>query len=154
MSTTERFARNSVDSGLYKRLLKKHKVEVIIVRENLSSFSTDPGQFLLSTTMENFSEYFSINLGLEVKRGQIQAIERGFHPSGKAPIGYMAVKIDTGGNRFHSKLEIDPEKGPAIEKLFHMAADGKYMGELLSHMNNSIPPPRSDIWDINTIRWI
>lgn len=80
-----RFARNREDSIVYKSVLRKQLgIEVISVSENIGD---DKLSVITEAIIEAMDEYYSINLGEEVKRGMTEKAKRGEWCS-IAPFGY------------------------------------------------------------------
>lgn len=80
-----RFARNREDSIVYKSVLRKQLgIDVISVSENIGD---DKLSVITEAIIEAMDEYYSINLGEEVKRGMTEKAKRGEWCS-IAPFGY------------------------------------------------------------------
>lgn len=63
----DRFSRNRKDSIVYKAMLRDLGVEVVSVTEPLSA---SPESVILESVLEGMSEYYSLNLSREVKKGR------------------------------------------------------------------------------------
>ena len=63
---TDRFARNRYDAAVYKAKLRKNGVRLVYAREAVPD---GPEGIILESVMEGFAEYYSANLGENVKRG-------------------------------------------------------------------------------------
>ena len=141
----DRFARNREDAVTYKALLKKHGVDLYSVTEKLKD---DMYGKLIEGVLEAVSEFHSLNMAEEIRRGQMQSIKRGYLGAGPPPYGYRAVR--DGDKR---RLEIDPETAPVIKKLFEMSAAGRSMKDILIFINSSpLKPKRADKWVRKTLR--
>lgn len=143
----DRFARNRGDAIYYKARLKKYKVELIFVSDNL--ISGDDDDFLREAFSEVLGEYYSKDLAKKVRRGQIQALKNNYHPCGNPPLGYLSIPTGT-----HKKLIPDPVKASIIKELFTLAAAGKTMAELMNFMNASLPPLKASSWNDSAIRFV
>jgi DNA invertase Pin-like site-specific DNA recombinase len=84
----DRLARNSVDEGTIKHLLQKGIIKKI--RSCDREWSPDDHTLIWSVEFGT-STQFSRDLKKHIKRGQNQALARGFRPS-IAPIGYKKSK--------------------------------------------------------------
>lgn len=148
----DRFARNREDAVTYKALLRKHKIELYSVTEQLSD---DLYGRLIEGILEVTAEFYSFNLALETKKGQREVFEKGFYPGGLAPYGYKFEKINNNGT-IHSKLKIIPEEASVIQELFQLASEGILSGDLILFLNNSQLKPRgiSTAWSVNTLRYL
>jgi DNA invertase Pin-like site-specific DNA recombinase len=111
-----RFARNREDAVTYKALLRRRGIQVISISEPIDDSPTGK---LLEGIIETVDEFYSLNLGQDVRRAKAQIAERGGWGSSKAPDGYKIVRKD--GIR---KLVIDPERAPIIRRIFRMARRG------------------------------
>ena len=63
---TDRFARNRYDSAIYKTKLKRNGVRVVSATERIED---GPDGILLEAVLEGMAEYYSANLGQNVRRG-------------------------------------------------------------------------------------
>ena len=79
-----RFSRSRNDSILYKNALKHMGIQVISITEPLQD---DPTSVLMEALLEAMDEYYSLNLGMEVRRGMEEKFSRGGVVS-IPPIGY------------------------------------------------------------------
>lgn len=80
-----RFARNREDSIIYKSMLRKQLgIDVISISENIGD---DKMSVLIEAMIEAMDEYYSINLGEEVRRGMTEKARRG-EPLSIPPFGY------------------------------------------------------------------
>ena len=141
----DRFARNREDAVTYKALLRKHGIELFSVTEQLGD---DIYGRLIEGILEVVAEFYSLNLATEIRKGQKQAIEDGYLGHGYTPYGYRAVRD---GER--KRLEIDPETGPIIKKLFEMSASGSAMKDLMLFLNSSkLKPKRAARWGRRLVR--
>ena len=100
-------------------------VEIHFVKENfiLSKNSRSTEKFLHGIKVLMAKNYID-NLSEEVKKGHMEKAEQGEWPS-IAPVGYRNDKET-------HRIEIDPEKGPFIRKLFEWYATGNYSLERLA----------------------
>lgn len=69
-----RFSRSRSDSIVYKSKLKKLGIRVLSVAEPLQE---DPTSLLMEAMLEAMDEYYSVNLGQEVRRGMEEKFLRG-----------------------------------------------------------------------------
>ena len=84
----DRFARNRTDSVVYKSLLQKeYGISVISVTETIEN---NKMSIIMESMLDAMAEYYSINLGEEVKKGMTQKAARG-EPLTTAPFGYQMV---------------------------------------------------------------
>jgi len=115
-----RFSRSRVDSVTYKTLLKSKGIRVISINEYLDE---SPSGQLLEGIIESVDEFYSANLGQDIKQGLRENAERGFYSIGRAPYGLRKVPIKD-GVKTRYKLEPDPEDSISIKvvrRIFEMA---------------------------------
>lgn len=107
-----RFARNREDSIVYKSVLRKQLgIDVISVSENIGD---DKMSVITEAIIEAMDEYYSINLGEEVKRGMTEKAKRGECCS-IAPFGYEIKE---------KKLIINTEQAEIIRGVFTRYVNG------------------------------
>jgi site-specific DNA recombinase len=88
-----RFSRNRVDSVTFKTLLKNKGIRVVSINEHLDE---SPSGQLLEGIIESIDEFYSANLGQDIRRGIRESAERGFYPGGRPPYGYRKIKVSDG----------------------------------------------------------
>ena len=131
----DRFARNREDSIVYKSMLRRQcGVRVISVTEHLED---DRMGLILEAMLEAMAEYYSINLGDEVRKGMAEKARRGELQT-SPPFGYRAE-----GNR----LVPMPQEAETVRELFRRFLDGDSIAALarwarergvLSHRGNPL----------------
>lgn len=108
-----RFARNQEQSMVYKNLLRKKNVSVVSVSEPIPD-----GHYgtLIERIIEWMDEFYSINLGAEVKRGMEEKMSRG-EPTCDAPYGYV----------IRDKMFLPDDSGPAdiVREIFQRYVNGE-----------------------------
>ena len=132
-----RFARNRLDSITYKKLLRDRGIKVISINEPLED---TPSGHLLEGIIETVDEFYSENLGQDIRRGIRESAERGFYPGGRPPYGYHKAKVND-GDRIRYKLEPESEDSMAIKTIrtiFSLAAKGKGCKEIAKTLNDGV----------------
>ncbi len=115
-----RFSRSRVDSVTYKTLLKNKGIRVISINEHLDE---SPSGQLLEGIIESVDEFYSANLGQDIKRGLRENAARGFYSIGRPPYGFHKAPVRDGAKTRY-KLEPDPEESTSIKvvsRMFGMA---------------------------------
>ena len=112
----DRLARNLADHVAIRGVLSKNGVKLASVTENLDDSVS--GQ-LVEHIMASIAEFYSANLGEEVKKGMRQKVRQGGWPH-LPPRGYMVIRDPMG----RSRIEIDPRIGPIVRRAFEIAALG------------------------------
>lgn len=138
-----RFARNREDSIVYKSMLRKQcGIDVISISENVGD---DKMSVLIEAMIEAMDEYYSINLGEEVKRGMSEKVTRG-----------EAVTIPSFGYTIKDGLYIpDPLTAPALQKIFSDYIKGKGMRTIAAELNDEgFRTRRGNLFQNRTIQYI
>jgi site-specific DNA recombinase len=126
-----RFARNREDSIIYKSLLRKQGIQVVSINEPVED---SPSGKLLEGIIEVIDEFYSANLSQDVLRGMRENAGRGFCNGGRAPYGYVRVKVQDGaGSR--TKLEPDPRTAPIVQRIFRECLLGKGLKAIARGLN-------------------
>ncbi len=115
-----RFARNREDSIIYKALLRRQGIQVISINEPLED---TPSGKLLEGIIEVIDEFYSTNLAQDVLRGMRENAGRGFCNGGRAPYGYIRVKVQD-GTIARTTLEPDPKTMPIVQRIFRECLAG------------------------------
>lgn len=136
-----RFARNREDSIVYKSMLRKQGIDVISISENIGD---DKMSVITEAIIEAMDEYYSINLGEEVKRGMTEKAKRGEVLS-IAPFGYKIVD---------KKLVIVPEQAEIVHEVFVRYLNGWPMRRLAEWLNDiGIQTKRGNMMENRTIEY-
>ena len=129
-----RFARNRADSIVYKKLLRDRGIKLISINEPLED---SPSGHLLEGVIETIDEFYSENLGEDVKRGMRENAGRGFFNGSRPPYGFHKVDIVDGDKTRH-KLEPDPigsTSRQTIQIIFDMSLKGIGCKEIAKFLN-------------------
>lgn len=139
----DRFARNREDSVVYKSLLHKEcGVKVISITESIEN---DKIGLIMESMLEAMAEYYSINLGEEVKKGMTEKARRG-EPCSVAPFGYkMSAK----------KLIPDDHEAPVVREIFRDFVNGKsYFGIAKECNASGVRSHRGGLFENRTIEYM
>ena len=126
-----RFARNREDPIIYKSLLRKQGIQVISINEPVED---TPSGRLLEGIIEVIDEFYSANLSQDVLRGMRENAGRGFCNGGRAPYGYIRVKVQDGATS-RTKLEPDPKTAPIVQRIFRECLVGKGLKAIARGLN-------------------
>ena len=83
--TLDRFARNRIDSAMYKQRLGKAGVKLHYAKQD---FGDGPESILIESMLEGYAEYYSASLSRGVKAGMLQNAINQKTSGGSAPLGY------------------------------------------------------------------
>lgn len=121
----DRFARSVVVAlGTFK-LLNDLGISFLSLSEQGMDFTTPMGKVMFGM-LALLAEYYSENLGLEIKKGKAERKAKGLH-NGLVPFGYRSVD---GG-----VAEPDPATMEGAVLAFEMAAAGKSLREIAQALN-------------------
>jgi site-specific DNA recombinase len=129
-----RFARNRADSIVYKKLLRDRGIKLISINEPLED---SPSGHLLEGVIETIDEFYSENLGQDIKRGMRENAGRGFFNGSRPPYGFHKVDVIDGEKTRH-RLEPDPEGSVSrqvIQLIFSQAFKGSGCKEIAKFLS-------------------
>lgn len=118
-----RFSRSRSDSIVYKQQLRKLGVSVVSVTEPICA---DPTAVLMEAMLEAMDEYYSLNLGEEVRRGMREKFRRGGVVTG-APFGY---RVEEG------RFVLCPEEAEAVRQMRAWRGEGCSYREIAERLND------------------
>lgn len=121
---TDRFARNTIDSLLFRRDLKKKGIKLISITQPIPD-STPEGK-LMNTFLAAIDEYYSDNLASNVKRALKSNARKSKFNGGIPPLGYDIV---------NQEYVINPEEAKIVQKIFDMRAKGYSLIDISLEMN-------------------
>ena len=138
-----RFARNREDSIVYKSMLRKQcGIDVISISENIGD---DKMSVIMEAMIEAMDEYYSINLGEEVRRGMNEKVQRG-----------EAVTVPSFGYDIENGQYIpNPETAPVVRNIFADFLDGKGLVTIARELNeNGYRTRRGNRFENRTVRYM
>lgn len=116
-----RFARNTVDTLQYTRMLKEHKVEVFFINDNIKTFDGD-GELRL-TIMATLAQDESRKTSMRVKSGQQTSMNNGvFYGNGNI-LGYNRYEWKEGDKKC-VEMRINPEQAETVRLIYDMYLAG------------------------------
>lgn len=118
-----RFARNTVDTLQYTRLLKDYKVEVFFINDNIKTFDSD-GELRL-TIMATLAQDESRKTSVRVKSGQETSMKNGVLYGNGNILGY---------DRVGKELLINPEQAKTVRMIFDMYLDGYGLSKIQNEL--------------------
>ena len=116
-----RFARNTVDTLQYTRMLKKYGVEVYFISDNIKTFEGD-GELRL-TIMATLAQEESRKMSLRIKAGVKTSMEKGVVWGNGRVLGYDKVGRE---------LVINKEQAKVVRRIFEQYLAGKGYSEIAS----------------------
>jgi site-specific DNA recombinase len=149
-----RFARSREDSVTYKMLLKRQGIAVISINEPVDD---SPAGRLLEGVIESIDEFYSSNLGQDIKRGMRENAGRGFFNGSIPPYGFRKVSIKD-GEKSRAKLAPDPEGSTivqVVERMFDLADKGSGCKEIAVTFNREgLRTLKGERWGRTTVHKI
>jgi site-specific DNA recombinase len=123
----DRLARNLEDHAAIRAALRKAGVQLHSVTETLEDSASGK---LVEGILASIAEFYSANLGQEIRKGMDQKAAQGGWPV-RAPFGYRNVRRDGPGRRGESVLEPDAQ-APLVIWTFERYATGELSLDLLT----------------------
>lgn len=118
----DRFSRDRFDEAMLQFELRKAGVKFISATENINGDT--PGDRALHGFLAVFADYYSANLGHEIKKGLRQKFKAG-GTSGAAPLGCLNIREQV-GTRTVAAVGEDPDRAPLIRWAFEAFATGDW----------------------------
>ena len=134
-----RFARNRIDSVVYKKLLSKQGIRVISVSEPIQD--TPEGR-VLEAMIEIIDSYYLEILSKESMRGLIQTAQLGYHTGGRPPYGYRLEAVPV-GNSIKKIWQIEPKEAEAVKLIYQMHSEGYKYDEIIEKLEKKKYKPRN-----------
>jgi len=129
-----RFSRSRADSVTYKTLLKSRGIDVISINEPVDE---SPAGQLLEGMIESIDEFYSANMGQDIKRGMRENPSRGFFNGSRPPYGFERVPVSDRGKLRH-RLAPEPEGSTAVHvviRMFELASGDHGCKEIAKLLN-------------------
>ena len=130
----DRFARNRVDSIMYKEILRKHGVRVLSALEPVSE---DEGGEFYEMYLEWSAEKYSTKLSKRVRDGLDTSVSNGTFCGGFLIYGYKIRKEPIPGknDKFIKYVEIDEKTAPVIRFMFEQYQSGVSLHAIAQALN-------------------
>ena len=139
----DRFGRNREEVVFNKHHAKKYGVRVEYVAESIPD---GPESVIIESLFEAMADYFSKQLGQNVKRGLRESAKQ-HHVLNKAPLGY---KRDA-----DKCFEIDPATAPIVKRIFSEYLAGKRVTDIYQQLNaEGLKTSRGQAFNTNSIQRI
>ena len=131
-----RFARNVRDMIRYWDQLDEHGAQVVSIMEPMLEGALGK---LMRNIIASFDEYFSENMGSDIKRGMKETVERGFYLGYAAPLGYRTHKVSD-GEKMRNKLELDPPWDELARYIWDLALQNLSMLDIARRLDSRRVP--------------
>ena len=121
----DRFSRDKYDAVIYKRKLRKNKIQLISVLERLDG---SPESVIMESMLEGMAQYYSLNLGREVMKGMSETAYQCKHTGGIPPLGYNVDPITR-------KYLVNETEAETVRLIFEMYLSGMGYGKMVDELN-------------------
>ncbi|MCI8481880.1 MAG: recombinase family protein, partial [Clostridia bacterium] len=122
---TDRFARNAMDSLMYRNQLAKHGIKLVSITQPIDD-STPEGK-LMTTFLAGMDEYYSENLASNIKRALKSNAKESLFNGGIPPLGY---------NIKDKKYVINEKEANIVRTIFKMYLDGYSLIDIAIKLNS------------------
>lgn len=140
----DRFARNRIDSAIYKSRLKKNGVKVISAKENISE---DASGVLMEGVLESMAEYYSAELSQKILRGMSINAEKCLSNGSVPGLGY---KVDK-----DRKFYIDEDEAKIVREIYERYALGESKREIVEDLQKrQFKTSRGNPFSKNSLNYI
>ena len=117
-----RFARNTVDTLQYTRMLKEHRVEVYFINDGIKTLDSD-GELRL-TIMSTLAQDESRKTSIRVKSGQQTSMDNGVYYGNGNILGYDRCEQILPDKTKLVDFIINPEQAETVRLIFKLYLDG------------------------------
>lgn len=127
-----RMFRNSYESHKYRKLFKKHGVNLISVTQQIDD-DTSSGRLMINV-MSDIDQYQSETISDHVKSGMREMARQGYFTGGTVPFGYKTV-LEKGNEKPRKIYEIEEEEAEKVREIFSLYSEGfslRYLQEFLT----------------------
>ncbi len=146
-----RFSRSRADSITYKTLLRGKGIDVISIHEPIDE--TPTGR-LIEGVIESIDEFYSANLGQDIKRGMRENAARGFFNGSRPPYGFQKVAVRD-GVKVRYRLAPAAESSTTVQvvrRIFRLAAKDTGCKEIAKILNQEgIRTATGELWGNVTV---
>lgn len=145
--SSSRFARNHLDAGHYKGVLKRYGTRLLYSSTEVD-LGTDDGWFI-DAIGSVIDERYSRQVASDTRRSMLKAAKDGYFLGGRVPFGYVVV---ADGKR--KRLGQHPTEANTVRQIFSMALQGCGTKTIALHLNASGLTLRGKPWSKNTLTYI
>lgn len=140
----DRFARNRIDSAIYKSRLKKNGIKVISAKENISE---DASGILMEGVLESMAEYYSAELSQKIRRGMDINASKCLSTGSNPGLGY---KVDK-----DRQFYVDEDEAKIVVEIFKRYARGETKKEIVEDLKRrQIKTSRGNYFAPNSLNHI
>lgn len=122
----ERVLRSTDEWGPFRSFLQKHGCRLVSTTEDLSEET--PSGRLKNNLLVSVAEYERLNTAEKVRAKMLAQAKRGLWNYGSVPYGY-SYTLGTG------RLDVHPEEGPVVRRIFEQAAKLVPLGTIVAELD-------------------
>jgi site-specific DNA recombinase len=145
--SSSRFARNLMDAGRYKLVLKTYRTHLTYASSDVD-VSTDDG-WLMDNFFALFDEHVSRRVSSDTRRSMLKAAGDGYFMGGRVPFGYAVVPD---GQR--RRLVPHPTESASVKQIYDMSLGGQGTKVIAMVLNEAGQFMRGKRWAKNTVNFI
>lgn len=143
-----RFARNQLDSEIFREYLHKNGVELVSINEPLDD---SPQGILTRQILAAIDEFYVRNMIIDIVRGLRENASRGNRNGGIPPIGYLPAPMIYGKQKV-TTLVLDMRFAPIVKRIFADYLAGNGCKEIAKQLNlEGVKTNRGRSWSSTTI---
>ncbi|MCH4827674.1 recombinase family protein [Planococcus halocryophilus] len=136
ITKNDRLGRDQQEKGFIKRLCRKHRVEIIYIDQpGLAGAASTPTEAMIDNLLDILDEFYSMNLGMEVKKIHGDLAKKGLYTGGRVPLGYKLHESVNLAGKKEKILVVDEETAPVIRLIYQMYLSGKGVNRIAIHLN-------------------
>ena len=136
VTKNDRLGRDQQEKALIKHTCRKHRVEIIYIDQpGLAGAANTPTEAMIDSMLDILDEFYSMNLGMEVRKIHGDLAKKGLYTGGRIPLGYKLHEYRNELGKKEKILVVDEETAPVIRLIYQMYLAGKGMSRITVHLN-------------------
>ncbi len=134
-----RFFRDDYEFETYRRRLKRHKVTLISMTQEIAD---DPQGNLIRSVLTGFDAYHSAETAKHTTRTMMENARQGYWNGGKPPFGYCTIEAEKRGDRVKKRLAIDEDEATLVRRIYDLYINGNGLSgplgvkAIVEHLNS------------------
>jgi len=145
--STNRFGRNKIDAGLYKRRLDRCGIEIVYILTPIDRSSD--GGWMLEGVLEIFDEYYCRQVSADTLRSLMKNAREGHWNGGNPPFGYRPEPDPNYPKR--KRLQPDDIESDVVRRIFEMRLQGRGTKTIAMALNENNMLHRDRLWSKGAI---
>lgn len=154
VTKNDRLGRDDEEKAFLKRECRKRNITIIYIDQpGLVGAADTPTEMLMDRLMDLLDTFYSMNLGMEVRKIHEDLAKKGLYTGGNVPIGYKVAERTNEHGKTEKYYVIDEETAPTIRLIYKMYLEGHGFSAIANHLNE-IKARGRDLWKAQNIRII